>query len=217
MAQVLEDSTSIDDRLVERLRARDQLAVNELADRYSSRIRQLALRYVRNPEDAEEVLQDVLLKVYQKIEAFRGDAALSSWIYRITFNTAMSRLRTHKALRLADGGRDNSGMEAGEAERSNPDREIPDWSSLADDEVMRAELRRKLVRALGELPAIYRVPVLLRDVQGLSTEEASAILQVKDQTLKSRLHRGRMILRDRLSEFADGISLHRQELISSLN
>ena len=59
---------------------------------YRSRIQQLALRYVKNPEDAEEVAQDVLLKVYRKIDAFRGDAALSSWIFRITFNTVMSRL-----------------------------------------------------------------------------------------------------------------------------
>jgi RNA polymerase sigma-70 factor (ECF subfamily) len=65
------------------------------------------------------------------------------------------------------------------------------------------------VQALSDLPAIYRVPILLRDIQGLSTEEASAVLHVKDQTLKSRLHRGRMILRDRLAEFAGGINLHR--------
>jgi RNA polymerase sigma-70 factor (ECF subfamily) len=207
VAQVLDERTTFDDRLVERLRARDQSAVSDLADRYSSRIRQLALRYVRNPEDAEEVLQDVLLKVYQKIEAFRGDSALSSWIYRITFNTAMSRLRALKASRATDSSR-----EAGWSDRveGTPElvREIPDWSSLADDEVMRGELRRRLVAELGQLPPIYRVPVLLRDVHGLSTEEASAVLHVKDQTLKSRLHRGRMILRDRLADFADGISLH---------
>ena len=69
---------------------------------YGQRIQQLAFRYVKNWEDAEEVTQDVLLKVYRKIDAFRGDAALSSWIYRITFNTAMSRLRTAQAARAAD-------------------------------------------------------------------------------------------------------------------
>jgi RNA polymerase sigma-70 factor (ECF subfamily) len=206
VAQLLDERTTVDDRLVERLRARDQSAVTELAERYSGRIRQLALRYVRNPEDADEVLQDVLLKVYQKIEAFRGDSALSSWIYRITFNTAMSRLRSLRA------SRSSAPLEASWTDRldgvpPNP-REVPDRSSLADDEVMRGELRRKLVKELGHLPPIYRVPVLLRDVHGLSTEEASAMLRVKDQTLKSRLHRGRMILRDRLADFADGISLH---------
>src|SRR5438477_3219217 len=90
-----------DRRLIARLQARDQAAVHELAERYGSRIYQLALRQMKNREDAEEVTQDVLMKVYRKIGAFRGDSALSSWIYRITFNTAMSRLRTSKLPRAA--------------------------------------------------------------------------------------------------------------------
>src|SRR6188508_757383 len=85
--------------LIGRMRARDGSAVTELASLYGPRIQQLAFRYLKNWEDAEEVAQDVLLKVYRKIEAFRGDAALSSWIYRITFNTAMSRLRTGRSNR----------------------------------------------------------------------------------------------------------------------
>jgi RNA polymerase sigma-70 factor (ECF subfamily) len=204
------EDTARDHHLVERLRARDHSAVSDLALRYSPRIRQLALRYVKNEEDADEVVQDVLLKVYQKIEAFRGDAALSSWIYRITFNTAMSRLRSARA-----GRRDVQLVPVepagGDGVRA-PD--LADWSSLGDDEVLRGELRQKLVKALAGLPPIYRVPVLLRDVRGLTTEEASAALNVKDQTLKSRLHRGRMILRDQLADFADGLALHRESLES---
>ena len=83
-----------DNALLHRLQAGDDRAVGELVDTYGQRIYQLAFRYVRNREDAEEVTQDVLFKVFRKVSAFRGDAALSSWIYRITFNTAMSRLRT---------------------------------------------------------------------------------------------------------------------------
>src|SRR5256714_1746090 len=90
-----------DRRLIARLQARDQAAVHDLAQRYGQRIYQLALRQMKNREDAEEVRQDVLMKVYRKIGAFRGDSALSSWIYRITFNTAMSRLRTSKLARQA--------------------------------------------------------------------------------------------------------------------
>ena len=145
--------------LIDRLKAHDRSAVADLSTAYGSKIAQLALRYLRNREDAEEVAQDVLLKVYQKIDAFRGDAALSSWIYRITFNTVMSRLRDSK-------------------------------------------------RALRDLPELYRTPVVLRDIHGLTTEEASAVLRVNDQTLKSRLHRGRLILRARLAEFAGGLALH---------
>ena len=97
-----------DRRLIERLQARDEAAVHELAERYGPRIYQLALRQMKNPEDAEEVTQDVLLKVYRKIGAFRGDSALSSWIYRITFNTAMSRLRAHRGERSAEQERDRA-------------------------------------------------------------------------------------------------------------
>src|SRR5215216_3046421 len=82
--------------LVDRLRRQDPTAVTDLSDTYGAKIYQLAFRYLKNREDAEEVAQDVLLKVFQKIDAFRGDAALSSWIYRITFNAAMSRLREFK-------------------------------------------------------------------------------------------------------------------------
>jgi RNA polymerase sigma-70 factor, ECF subfamily len=205
VARILGESDT-DRRLVERLRAGDHSAVSDLALRYSLRIHQLVLRYVRNQEDAEEVVQDVLFKVYQNIEAFRGDSALSSWIYRIAFNAAMSRLRAAKSshrgaeVLLTE-------PEGGDGAQS-PD--IADWSSLGDDEALRGELRHKLAKALAGLPPIYRVPVLLRDVHGLTTEEASAALKVKDETLKSRLHRGRMILREQLSDFASGIELHRE-------
>jgi RNA polymerase sigma-70 factor, ECF subfamily len=188
--------------LVERLRAHDPSAVSDLSDSYGAKIYQLAFRYLRNREDAEEVAQDVLLKVYQKIDAFRGDAALSSWIYRITFNAAMSRLREFKQ-NLPNA------MEKPSDEESQPlKREVIDWSPLADEEMLRTEMRQALVRALKEMPVLYRAPVILRDVQGLSTEEASAVLHVKEQTLKSRLHRGRLMLREQLSDFSGGLSLH---------
>jgi RNA polymerase sigma-70 factor (ECF subfamily) len=87
-------------------------------------------------------------------------------------------------------------------------REVVDWSPLADEDMLRAEMRRALVRALRDMPVLYRAPVILRDVQGLTTEEASAVLKVKEQTLKSRLHRGRLMLRDELADFAGGLSLH---------
>src|SRR4029079_8110364 len=89
--------------------------------------------------------------------------------------------------------------------------EPADWTSLADDQVMRAEMRKKLIDALTHLPEVYRVPVLLRNIHGLSTEEASAILRVKPQTLKSRLHRGRLMLRKHLGDFAGCLELHERE------
>lgn len=197
--------------LVGRMRARDGSAVADLASLYGPRIQQLAFRYVRNWEDAEEVAQDVLLKVFRKIDAFRGDAALSSWIYRITFNTAMSRLRSVRASRAMETAPPENG---GDLMEPMAAAEPADWTALADDQVMRAEMRRQLVGALQHLPTVYRVPVLLRDIHGLSTEEASAVLRVKPQTLKSRLHRGRLILRKHLGDFAGGLELHSRESVN---
>src|SRR6266540_2236136 len=114
--------------LIGRMRARDGSAVTDLASLYGPRIQQLAFRYLKNWEDAEEVAQDVLLKVYRKIEAFRGDAALSSWIYRITFNTAMSRLRSARVNRGAEVPHFESGGEAIGATPIEP----ADWTALAD-------------------------------------------------------------------------------------
>jgi RNA polymerase sigma-70 factor (ECF subfamily) len=199
--------TANDTTLIERLQAGDPTAVTDLAAQYWSKIFQLALRHMKNREDAEEVAQDVLLKVFRKIQAFRGDAALSSWIYRITFNTAMSRLRTVRFTRPAEVSQADllpEGAEAGASRLADP----ADWSQMPDESYLRAELRTRLSRALETLPPIYRTPVLLRDIHGLSTEEASEKLAIKTQTLKSRLHRGRLALRQQLGDFGDGLSLH---------
>ena len=194
--------------LLARLQAGDEQALREVAETYGSKIYQLAFRYLRNREDAEEVTQDVLYKVYRKVGSFRGDSALSSWIYRITFNSAMSRLRTVKSRRAQADERRAAAMEGDEA-TPEPRADVADWSDLADEQVLRSQLRRRVFRAILALPAIYRAPVMLRDIQGMSTEEASAMLKVKDQTLKSRLHRGRLILRKQLADFAGGLTMHR--------
>jgi RNA polymerase sigma-70 factor, ECF subfamily len=201
-------NTAGERELIDRMQSGDASAVAELSAVYGARIHQLAFRYMKNWEDAEEVTQDVLMKVFRKIDAFRGDAALSSWIYRITFNTAMSRLRTGRTGRAAEQHRPDSAEGAGLAS------EPADWSTLADDHVLRREMREQLISALTTLPEVYRTPVVLRDIQGLSTEEASEILRVKPQTLKSRLHRGRLILREALAQFSGGVALHAREAVN---
>ena len=197
--------------LVAGLQRGDQAAVRQLAELYGPRIHQLALRHMKNHEDAEEVTQDVLMKVYRKIGAFRGDSALSSWIYRITFNTAMSRLRAHRGERAADQERDRAlaARQSSDDSTARTSADPADWSHMPDEELLRFELRRAVEAAVRELPEIYREPVILRDFEGLTTEEASTRLKVKDQTLKSRLHRGRLLLRERLQAFASGLTLHR--------
>jgi RNA polymerase sigma-70 factor (ECF subfamily) len=198
--------SEVDQELIGRLQRHEPDAVDQLAEVYGPMIQQLALRYMKSWEDAEEVAQDVMMKVVRRIDLFRGDSALSSWIYRITFNTAMSRLRNSKHSRPFEVLQSELSKDT---ERAEPF-EIPDWSGLGDEKVMRGELRAAVADALTELPDVYRVPVVLRDIQGMTTEEASTVLQIKTQTLKSRLHRGRMMLRERLVDFSDGLSMHNQ-------
>ena len=200
------EATSITDaELIRRLRDREEGAASDLVRIYGGRIQQLAMRYMKTREDAEEITQDVLFKAVARIGDFRGDAALSSWLYRITFNTAMTRLRQMRAARVPKIDEPN-----GEPGESSAD-EIADWSAMADEAIMRQQLRHRLAEALRRLPAIYRAPVILRDVNGLTTEEASSVLRLNGQTLKSRLHRGRLLLRRELADFAGGLSIHRPE------
>ena len=153
--------------LLARLQAGDEQAVVDLAEMYSSKIYQLAFRHLRNKEDAEEVTQDVLYKVYRKVGAFRGDAALSSWIYRITFNASRSRLRTARYQRSQD--EDRRASSEGDDLTPSLRAEVADWSDLADERVLRSQMRSRVFGAILALPAIYRAPVMLRDIQGMST------------------------------------------------
>src|ERR1700716_18805 len=137
----MQDPTlSAQDTLLARLKSGDERALADLADEYGTKIYQLAFRYLRNKEDAEEVTQDVLFKVYRKVGSFRGDAALSSWIYRITFNAAMSRLRTAQYQRSQE---DDRQLASDDADPTKPARsEVADWSDMADERVLRSQLRR---------------------------------------------------------------------------
>jgi RNA polymerase sigma-70 factor (ECF subfamily) len=139
-----------DEALLARLKAGEEDALGDLIDAYGTKIYQLAFRYLRNKEDAEEVTQDVLYKVYRKAEAFRGDAAFSSWIYRITFNAAMSRLRSgrHEPART-----DEPQFTTNEGDQAPVRNEIADWSNMADESVLRSQLRRRLFTAILALPA----------------------------------------------------------------
>src|SRR6266436_745537 len=147
--------------LLKRLQAGDEHAMDELANAYRFKIYSLALRYLRNKEDAEEVTQDVLFKVYRSVGTFRGDAALSSWIYRITFNAAMSRLRTARYQRAQDADRQTAAL--GGEQPIVPEHDVADWTDMADEQILRSQVRRRVLRAILDLPAIYRAPVMLRD------------------------------------------------------
>ena len=185
--------------LVERLRAGDSAALEALMSEYASRVYRLAFGITRDQGDAEEVAQDVFLTLATKTAMFEERAALGSWIYRITTNTALNKrrgkrreletsLEEHLPAFQADGHR--------EGDRTYL---LADWSQNPERELLSGETRRVLERALDALPERYRAVVTLRDVEELSNEQAAELLGESVASVKSRLHRARQALREQLT------------------
>lgn len=190
--------------LVESLQAGSEEAFLELLNRYTQKVHNLAMRITRSPEDAEEVLQDVFVTIYKKIDRFEGKSAFSSWLYRITANTAFMKLRKRRQ-NLAVSIEDVSPAikETWVGERS----EQSDLNFICS----RHELRQELEQAIARLPGEYKVIFVLRDIDGLSNQEVGEILDISVPAVKSRLHRSRLMLRKRLSKFHQ--DYHRSDVI----
>jgi RNA polymerase sigma-70 factor (ECF subfamily) len=164
------------EELLRRLQLGDERALSELSTLYGAKIYQLAFRYLRNHEDAEEVTQDVLYKVFRKVGEFRGDAALSSWIYRITFNAAMSRLRSASYQRAQDEQRDQAAADGEDAAATASLQEVADWSHMADEHLLRSQLRRRpSAPSWRSRPSTARRSccAISRDVDGRSQRHAA--------------------------------------------
>src|SRR5260221_951818 len=182
-----------DEELIARARAADFAAFEELLGRYEDKVFRLAYRILRNETDAKEILQETFVSIWRKLDTFKGDSQFGSWVYRIATNAALMRLRAHRrhpevsTEELPIGYLDNYGtpMPAGE-----------NWAKRPDDELQSAELRSHIQAAVDALPDIYRTVFVIRDVEGLSTEETADVLGISVPTVKTRLHRARIALRD---------------------
>lgn len=189
-----------DEDLVRQLRHGDDAAVETLVARYGAKVYQLALKIAGNPQDAQEVSQDALWNIVSKIGSFKGEAALGSWIYRITANAAYQRLRRRRPqeqlwedviLRLG-----------GEGKLAEPHE---DWSPYVEDPVLVAEARKVIQNAVDALPDDYRVAFLLHDVEGLPNPEIARALDLSLPAVKSRIHRARLFLRRELGAYFDRV------------
>ena len=185
--------------LVQRLRDGDHEALEILMERYASRVYRIAHGITRNAPDAEEVVQDVFLKLFRVIDAFEGRSALGTWIYRIATNEALNKRRgkrrevevpieEHLPSFQADGHR--------EGDRGFL---LVDWSASPEVATLTAETRARVRKAVDALPDPYRVVLLLRDLEELSNEETAEVLAESVSSVKSRLHRARMALREMLT------------------
>lgn len=184
-----------DDKFIESLRARDECAFEELADRYTGEIFGLLFRLTQNREDAEDLTQEVFLRAVRSVKGFRGESDIRTWLYRIAVNAARSRFKW-----WARRGREKTlSIEGSVRDSESPLAEtLPSKTENPEEELLRHEREALLHRALGEIGEVYREAVVLCDLQGLKYEEISELLGISVGTVKSRIARGRDELRKRL-------------------
>lgn len=185
----------LDDRaLVERARNRDGAAVRLIMQRHNRRLYRVARSVLNDEAEAEDVVQETYVRAFTHLDAFRGEAQLSTWLTRIALNEALGRLRRR---RITIGLKDIDAInDQGEARVIY----LPSARQDSDPEAAaaRAEVRRLLERAVDQLPDPFRMVFVLRDIEEMSTEETAAHLGLRPETVKTRLHRARRLLRQSL-------------------
>jgi RNA polymerase sigma-70 factor (ECF subfamily) len=193
------------------LRAGDRSEFARLVEAYSGVIYRLGLRMLNDPEDAEDVLQETFIKAFRHLGGFDGRSSLSTWLYRIATNEAlmMIRRRKHPTVSIDEPVETDTQMEE--------PKQIVDWCCLPEIELMSSEAQAYMDKAIEQLPPTLRAVFLLRDIEALSTEETSRVLELSEAAVKTRLSRARMRLRELLSgyfgeRFADKSLAHKEEV-----
>jgi RNA polymerase sigma-70 factor, ECF subfamily len=182
--------------LVDAARNGDLASFEELVRRYDRNVFRIANHITQNREDAEDVVQDAFLKAYQNLGSFQGQSKFYTWLVRIAVNEALMRLRR----RRTGAGRTVSLDEEVDTGEDTVPRDVADWSPNPEQLYNQAELKDLLDRTIQGLPASFRTVFVLRDVEGLSTEETAEALGLSVPAVKSRLLRARLQLRERLSK-----------------
>jgi RNA polymerase sigma-70 factor (ECF subfamily) len=181
-------------KLLERLRRGEDAAYEELVRTHAGRMLSVARRMLRNDDDANDAVQDAFLSAFRAIDRFEGGSRLGTWLHRIVVNAALMKLRTRRRKpeepldpllpRFLDDGH-----------MAQPARA---WALPADEAVVGEETRRLVLDRIAELPETYRTILLLRDVEGLDTDETATALGITPGAVKTRLHRARLALRELL-------------------
>ena len=187
-----------DAELVEALRRQEPDATERLVERFGDRVYRLTMRITGSKEDAEEAAQDALWTAARKIDSFKGESAFGSWLYRIAANSAYQKLRTRRQRSREIAIDEVLPTLDADGRHFEP---MDDWSNRVDERALQGELRHVLEEAIAALPADYRTALVLHDVEGLSNPDIAESLGISLPAVKSRVHRSRLFVRQRLSEY----------------
>jgi len=197
---------ALEEQLVKDLQAGEVSSFEQLANLYQKKIYTLSFNLTRNAIDSQDVTQEVLLTLFKKGHTFQGKSAFSSWVYRITLNASYMKLRTRKKepnLSIEDllPSLNGAGFQQ---------EKLQDWSENTEASFFDKETRRVIQKAVDLLPDKEKVVFLLRDVEGLTTEKVSEILEITAPAIKSRLHRARLFLRKKLGSYFEGYKIRKE-------
>lgn len=181
--------------LVNAARGGDVGAFEKLVRKYDRNVFRIAQHITQNREDAEDVVQDAFLKAFQNLGQFQGQSKFYTWLVRIAVNEALMRLRRRRPERMVSLDEDVK------TDEDSMPREVADWSPNPEQLYTQSELREILTKTIQGLPPGFRTVFILRDVEGLSTEETAAALDLSVPAVKSRLLRARLQLRERLTKY----------------
>lgn len=181
-----------EDKLLQALHRRDPAAFAQLFDAYSDKIYRLAVGLLEDENEAEGVVQDAFLRLFERLDGFEGRSSLGTWLYRVSYNLSIDRLRRRRPTLSVD-------IEADDNEFQGPVI-LADWRQWPEGVVTESEVADELNRAIRALPEIYRVVFMLREIEGLSTQETAVVADISENLVKVRLHRARLALRESLAE-----------------
>ena len=183
---------------LKKLKNGDRAEFARVVDAYSEMIYHLGLKMLHNPQDAEDILQETFIKAYKNFKNFKGNSKISTWLYRIASNETLMLLRKRRSLKfsLEESLTNDEDKEEGQQVLN-----LMDWCCLPEKELMSGEAMEYLDRAIDQLSEANKIVFLLRDIEGLSTQETAQVLELSEGSVKTRLSRGRLHLREILSGY----------------
>jgi RNA polymerase sigma-70 factor, ECF subfamily len=187
--------------VIKGLGKKDPGTIDKFIKQFSRPLFGVILNYTKNPADAEEILQDTFLKIINKIETFREGSPLWPWMRRIAINNSIMWIRKNKPKQEKTLSIDDmTPLFTNQGEFKEP---IFSWTLDPEDLYMNSELATELYNAIQSLPVEYRIPLILKDVEGYSLKQISSLIQLKEPTTKTRIHRARSFVRERISKYME--------------